>query len=85
MLSTDVMRYVELHRAVGFRFHTQHQLLSGFAAFALLVAGFQKCRIRPQHSGIVGFGSGDLSRTTVSSSRGRTWRNASTGWGFRRS
>jgi integrase len=34
MLSTDVMRYVELHRAVGFRFHTQHQLLSGFAAFA---------------------------------------------------
>jgi integrase len=34
MLSTDVMRYVELHRAVGFRFHTQHQLLSSFAAFA---------------------------------------------------
>jgi integrase len=34
MLSTDVMRYVELHRAVGFRFHTQHQLLRGFAAFA---------------------------------------------------
>jgi transposase len=25
----------------------------------LLVAGFQKCRIRPQHSGIVGFGSGE--------------------------
>jgi integrase len=34
MLSTDMMRYVELHRAVGFRFHTQHQLLSSFAAFA---------------------------------------------------
>jgi integrase len=34
MLSTDIMRYVELHRAVGFRFHTQHQLLSSFAAFA---------------------------------------------------
>jgi integrase len=34
MLSTDVTRYVELHRAVGFRFHTQHQLLRGFAAFA---------------------------------------------------
>ena len=24
----------ELHRAVGFKFHTQHQLLSSFAAFA---------------------------------------------------
>lgn len=34
MLSTGMMRYVELHRAVGFRFHTQHQLLSSFAAFA---------------------------------------------------
>ena len=34
MLSADIMRYVELHRAVGFRFHTQHQLLSSFAAFA---------------------------------------------------
>jgi integrase len=28
------MRYVELHRAVGFRFHTQHQLLTSFGAFA---------------------------------------------------
>lgn len=34
MLSTDMKRYVELHRAVGFKFHTQHQLLSSFAAFA---------------------------------------------------
>jgi integrase len=34
MLSTDMKRYVELHRAVGFQFHTQHQLLSSFAAFA---------------------------------------------------
>ena len=34
MLSADMMRYVELHRAVGFRFRTQHQLLSSFAAFA---------------------------------------------------
>jgi integrase len=34
MLSTDMMRYVELHRAVGFQFRTQHQLLSSFAAFA---------------------------------------------------
>jgi integrase len=34
MLSADIKRYVELHRAVGFKFHTQHQLLSSFAAFA---------------------------------------------------
>ena len=34
MLSTDMMRYVDLHHAVGFRFHTQHQLLSSFVTFA---------------------------------------------------
>jgi hypothetical protein len=34
MLSTDMMRYVELHRALGFRFRTQHQLLSSFSALA---------------------------------------------------
>jgi integrase len=34
MLSADMKRYVELHRAVGFKFHTQRQLLSSFAAFA---------------------------------------------------
>ena len=34
MLSADMMRYVELHRAAGFQFRTQHQLLSSFAAFA---------------------------------------------------
>ncbi len=34
MLSEDVTRYVDLHRAVGFKFHTQQGLLRNFAAFA---------------------------------------------------
>ena len=29
MLSADVMRYVELHRTVGFKFRAQHQMLAG--------------------------------------------------------
>jgi integrase len=34
MLSADMMRYVELHRAAGFKFRTQHQILTSFVAFA---------------------------------------------------
>ncbi|MGB9305068.1 MAG: hypothetical protein WCB92_15710, partial [Mycobacterium sp.] len=34
MLSTDMLRYVELHRAAGFKFRTQHQMLTSFVAFA---------------------------------------------------
>jgi integrase len=34
VLSTDMTRYVELHRAAGFKFHTQHQMLANFVAFA---------------------------------------------------
>jgi integrase len=34
MLSTDMMRYVELHHAAGFKFRTQHQMLTSFVAFA---------------------------------------------------
>jgi integrase len=34
MLSHDVMRYVELHRAVGFKYKVQAYLLRNFAAFA---------------------------------------------------
>ena len=34
MLSTDMMRYVELHHAAGFKFRTQRQMLSSFVAFA---------------------------------------------------
>lgn len=34
MLSLDMTRYVELHRACGFKFHTQHQMLTNFVAFA---------------------------------------------------
>src|SRR5271166_4603315 len=49
-----------------------------------MVAGFQKGRIRPQHSGIAAFGSRHLSRSTFSFSRGRRWRNVSTGREFRR-
>ena len=34
MLSADMMRYVELHHAAGFKFRTQHQMLTSFVAFA---------------------------------------------------
>jgi len=34
MLSRDMARYVELRRAAGFKFRTQHQLLTSFVAFA---------------------------------------------------
>jgi integrase len=34
MLSQDVIRYVELHRALGFKFRAQHSLLRNFARFA---------------------------------------------------
>jgi integrase len=34
MLNLDMMRYVELHRAAGFKFRTQSQLLASFVAFA---------------------------------------------------
>jgi integrase len=34
MLSQDVIRYVELHRAMGFKFRIQHSLLRSFARFA---------------------------------------------------
>ena len=34
MLSLDMTRYVELHRACGFKFHTQHQMLTNFVTFA---------------------------------------------------
>jgi integrase len=34
MLSADVIRYVDLRRAAGFKFRTQHQLLGSFATFA---------------------------------------------------
>ncbi len=34
MLSPDMTRYVELRRAAGFKFRTQHQLLTNFVAFA---------------------------------------------------
>lgn len=34
MLSQDVARYVDLHRAVGFKFRTQDALLRNFVAFA---------------------------------------------------
>ena len=33
MLSQDLMRYVELHRSLGFKFRTQHALLRSFVAF----------------------------------------------------
>jgi len=50
----------------------------------LLVAGFQKGRIRPRLPGIVPFGSRHLSRPTVSFLRARRWRNVSAGRTFRR-
>jgi integrase/recombinase XerD len=50
----------------------------------LLIVGFQKRRIRPHHVGIAAFWSRRLSRSTVSFSRGRRWRNVSTGGRFRR-
>lgn len=34
MLSQDIIRYVELHRAMGFKFRTQHLLLRNFSRFA---------------------------------------------------
>jgi integrase len=34
MLSQDIIRYVELHRAMGFKFRTQHSLLKNFSIFA---------------------------------------------------
>ena len=34
MLSADMMRYVELHHAAGFKFRTQHQMLTSFVVFA---------------------------------------------------
>ena len=34
MLSQDLRRYVDLHRALGFRFRVQHSLLRNFVAFA---------------------------------------------------
>ncbi len=34
MLSIDMTRYVELHRTAGFKFRTQHQMLTNFVAFA---------------------------------------------------
>jgi hypothetical protein len=34
MLSADMIRYVELHRTVGFKFRTQHQMLASFVIFA---------------------------------------------------
>lgn len=34
MLSQDVTRYVDLHRAMGFKFRTQYILLRHFASFA---------------------------------------------------
>lgn len=34
MLSTDVARYVNLQRTMGFKFRTQHSLLRSFATFA---------------------------------------------------
>lgn len=34
MLSEDMTRYVDLHRGLGFRFHTQHGLLRSFVVFA---------------------------------------------------
>jgi integrase len=34
MLNLDMMRYVELQRAAGFKFRTQYQLLASFVAFA---------------------------------------------------
>jgi hypothetical protein len=50
----------------------------------LLVADFQKGRIRRQLTGIVLFGSGHLSRSTVSCSRRRGCRHVSAGRAFRR-
>jgi integrase len=34
MLSADMMRYVQLHHAAGFKFRTQHQMLTSFVVFA---------------------------------------------------
>lgn len=34
MLSQDIIRYVELHRTMGFKFRSQHSLLRSFARFA---------------------------------------------------
>jgi hypothetical protein len=34
MLSDDMTRFVDLHRRLGFKFHTQHGLLRSFVAFA---------------------------------------------------
>lgn len=34
MLSDDMTRFVDLHRCLGFKFHTQHGLLRSFVAFA---------------------------------------------------
>ena len=34
MLSDDMTRFVDLHRGLGFKFHTQHGLLRSFVAFA---------------------------------------------------
>ena len=50
----------------------------------LLVAGFPSARLRPQDLEIVAFESNNLSRSTVSFSRGRRWQNVCAGRAFRR-
>jgi hypothetical protein len=58
----------------------QHNL---YAALKLLVAGFPANRIRPKDLENAAFGSRHLSRSTVSFSWGRKWRNVRAGARFR--